>query len=79
MTCLSDLGEVHPLVFIQIKKKQIELAKEIYILDIEQGQEVFILPELGQQKLPESFKFYDPILKIIQEKCDIHRKEIVYQ
>ena len=48
MTCLSDLGEVHPLVFIQIKKKQIELAKDLYILDIEQGQEVFILPELSQ-------------------------------
>ena len=71
MNCLCDLSTIDPLMFVQIKKKQIELAREIYILDIEQGQEVFIMPELSQQTLPKSFNFYDPILKIIQESCDI--------
>lgn len=35
MTCLCELSSIDPILFIQIKKKQIELAKEIYILDIE--------------------------------------------
>jgi hypothetical protein len=62
MTTLNTLGKLNPVVFITIKLRQIHLAKEIYVLDIEQGQEVFILPELSQQCLPVSCKFYDPIL-----------------
>lgn len=37
MTSLSELASIDPLIFIQIKKRQIELAKDMYVLDIEQG------------------------------------------
>ena len=34
-------------------------------MDLEQGQEVFIMDDLSQRKLPLSFRYYDPIIKII--------------
>ena len=51
--------------FIEIKLKQIQIVKQIFILDIEQGDEVVIPKELSQRCLPLSYQFYDPILNII--------------
>ena len=34
------------------------------VLDVEQGQEVFILDDLSQRHLPLSFRYYDPIIRI---------------
>jgi len=42
------------------------LVKELFTLEIEQGCEVFIPKELSQKSLPVSFRFYDPIIKIVQ-------------
>ena len=40
-------------------------------MEVEQGSEVFIPRELAQKQLPLSFRFYDPILKMVQELiCD---------
>ena len=35
-------------------------------MDIEQGSEAFIPKALSQDSLPLSFRFYDPIIKIVQ-------------
>ena len=53
------------LFFIETLLTKIKLAKQIFVLDVEQGQEVFILDDLSQRFLPPSFRFYDPIIKII--------------
>lgn len=47
----------------------------MFILDIEQGDEVIIPTELLQSDLPLSFKFYDPVLKIIQEQINLETKD----
>ena len=45
----------------------IDLAKEMLIHDISHGQETLIPVELRQKDLPSSYKFYDPVLAIIQD------------
>lgn len=45
--------------------RRIQIVKELFIIDIEQGQEVFIPKELSQDHLPLSFRFYDPLLMMI--------------
>ena len=47
--------------------KRIQIAKELFTLEIEQGSEAFIPVELSQKSLPLSFRFYDPILKMVRE------------
>lgn len=55
--------------------KKIELAKELMVLDLEQGKEVLIPKQLSQDHLPMSFRYYDPIFMFINEKLDPEKRE----
>ena len=48
--------------------KVISLEKELFILEMEQGSEVFIPHRLSQDQLPMSYKYYDPIMNIILQQ-----------
>lgn len=45
--------------------KKIEVAKKLFIIEIEQGNEVLIPKELSQNDLPFSFTYYDAIFQIV--------------
>ena len=47
--------------------KDIQLIKQMFILDVEQGEEVAIPFDLNQSKLPLSYQFYNPIMNITQK------------
>ena len=47
----------------------------MFVLEVEQGQAVYIPNELRQDDLPLSFRFYDPVLRIIFTGCSDNRKE----
>lgn len=53
-------------MYIKIVLKEIELIKKIFILDIEQGEEVALPIDLNYSKLPLSYQFYDPTLNMIE-------------
>ena len=57
---------VKKLHYIWCVLKRIDIAKKIFVLDIEQGVEVFINGDLSQDQYPLSFQYYDPIMLIIQ-------------
>ena len=52
--------------FIQIMLKEIELVKQIFVHDVEQGEEVALPFDLNVHNLALSYQFYDPILNIVQ-------------
>lgn len=63
--------------YLIITLKEIELMRKIFILDIEQGDEVVIPDSLSQKSLPLSYQFYDPILNIVQQQvCESVRCQI---
>mmetsp|Transcript_21305 Transcript_21305/g.32979 ORF Transcript_21305/g.32979 Transcript_21305/m.32979 type:complete len:82 (-) Transcript_21305:1133-1378(-) len=66
---------MHGVFALKILQKKIALAREAFVLEIEQGAEVFIPHELSQDKLPLSFRFYDPVLKIIHTNMSHERKQ----
>jgi hypothetical protein len=66
---------VHGSVFLRAYLKKIEVSKLLFIKEIEEGQETFIPAELAQDHLPFSFRYYDPILAIVQENLARDRKE----
>lgn len=47
--------------------RRIELAKELFMLEVETGKEVFIPVELSEDHFPNSMRYYDPIMAIVQE------------
>jgi len=72
---ILNLKAVDKVLFIKLLLKKIELAKEIFILEIEQGQEVFIPAELSIDQYPMSFRFYDMILNFTKEAVSQETKE----
>lgn len=46
--------------------KDIELIKKMFVLDIEQGEEVAIPHDLYIPNLPLSYQFYDPLQNIVE-------------
>ena len=75
---MSNLRAVKNVTFLKVILKKIRLAKELFLIDIEQGHESFIPKELSQDNLPYSMRFYDPIMQIIQDKISEERKVYFY-
>ena len=59
------MGAVKGLLLVKTILKRIQLSKQLFMLEIEQGNEVFIPQDLSQDQFPISFWYYDSILKII--------------
>ena len=60
--------------FIEALLVRSMLTKELFLMDIEQGSEINIPQELSQDHLPPSFRYYDQILLLIQEKLSQNRR-----
>ena len=74
---LVILGQkcIQPVLFVRLVLKRIELKKDLFLFDIEQGQEVFISNDLSQSSYPLSFRYYDPLMRIVQDRMTYERKE----
>tara|TARA_B110000285_G_scaffold201839_1_gene236758 strand:- start:49 stop:306 length:258 start_codon:yes stop_codon:yes gene_type:complete len=65
MKLLLGFGCINGKNFVQLNIKLIDIAKQLLLLNLEQGGDAHIYPELSQRNMPMSLKYYDPILKII--------------
>lgn len=72
---LLSMKAINGELFLQVILRCIQLQKEIFLLEVEEGREVYIPQELSQDHLPHSFRYYDPILKLIQDCCSRNQKE----
>ena len=60
--------------FIMAWIKIFDITKQVFLLELEQDSDVLIPIELSQDKLPMSFRYYDPIIMLIQEKLSKNRR-----
>ena len=74
LSMLINLKAVRKMLFIKIKLKVISLAKEIFILDINLGNKIYVPKEININKFPSSYRYYDFILQFIQEYISILKK-----
>jgi len=63
-------------LFIFTKLKQIELIKEVFVLDMEQGNNVLIPPELSVNTFCLSYRYYDSILQIVHSMFNPSKKDV---
>ena len=75
LNLLLSLKAIHGELFLLILIKKVELAKKIFVIEVEQGQAVYITNEIRQDDLPLSMRFYDPVLRIIFTGCSDTCKE----
>ena len=55
------------IVYIKALLLKFKLVKEVFIYEIEKGNETIIPLDLSQDKLPLSYRYYDSIIAIIFE------------
>ena len=61
---IIGVGGLNDIFFIKAILKKKAVVKEKFVLELEQGQEVYIPKDLTQDHLPASFRYYDPIIQI---------------
>lgn len=72
---INKLRAVHGCIYLHSLIKREELVKQLFIMDVEEGGEILIPRELSQDQLPQSFRYYDPILNIIMDNFTQERVE----
>ena len=60
-----NMKAISGVIFLRALLKKIDLARDLFIMDIEEGQEVFIPKDLSVDHLPYSFRYYDPVIPVI--------------
>ena len=74
---LLYLKALKGVLFIKTKLMQIEIAKQLFILDLEQGFEVVIHRELRNKNYPMSYRYYDFIINYALKNIS-RRKRMKY-
>ena len=59
---IVNLQALSRLQLIRVCIAKVEIAKKLFLNDIEQGNEAYVYNELSQHNLPINYWFYDPIL-----------------
>ena len=72
---LLSVGQLTDVLFIKATLKKKSLIKQLFVLDVEHSCEVFIPDELSCDKYPYSFRYYDPIIQIINELFSMRQKQ----
>lgn len=62
-------------IYLNIVLDRIKTSKEMFIMEIEKGNEAYLPADLSQHWLPHSFRFYDQTFNMIQERISFDRRE----
>jgi hypothetical protein len=62
---MLGVGGLTDIFYLKAVLRKIELQKKMFVLELEQGQEVYIPNELSCDTYPQGFRFYDPIIQIV--------------
>ena len=57
-------------IYLKSILSKIDLYKELLILDVQLGISVYLCGEFNMNNLPVSFRYYDPIFRIITKNLD---------
>lgn len=73
---LINMKAIRDLLFIKCALMKTQLAKELFVLEIEQSRESYIPNELAQDHLPMNFWYYDAILMYVQDLVSQETKDL---
>ena len=69
-----NLRVINGEIYVKSILSKIELLKELLLRDVELGSSVYLCDEFNMNDLPLSFRYYDPILRIIIKKLNPKRE-----
>ena len=66
---------VSGILYLKFLSERVKISKRVFVLNVELGYETFIPPDLSQDSLPKSFRYYDCILNYVTENMKPERVE----
>ena len=75
LNMLINLGYFKGILRLQALRKLLKIQKEMFVIELEAGNEVLIPKGLSQSDLPLSFRYYDSVLRIIKKNLSDKRKQ----
>lgn len=75
---IIQVGVLKNQLYLEAVLEKIQVAKKLFVMEVERGQEVFIPKDLSIKRFPQSFRFYDPIFYIIDEIFNGEKKTIYH-
>ena len=72
---LVNMKALHGVFMLKALLAKMQVAKQLFILEIEQGHEAYIPNELSCDNLPCSFWFYDACLQQAQNLVNDEKKK----
>lgn len=70
---LSGYGN---LAYVHLSLEEIKLSRELFIFQVELGDEAAIPHQLNQLDLGQSYTFYNPILSMVEAYCSDHKRQL---
>ena len=68
LNLILGLKAVHGAFKLKCLMQKVTTSLELYMMDLEEGDPKFIPYNLSLDSFPHSFRYYDPIIAIIQEQ-----------
>ena len=65
LNMVTNLRMIRHMQLLDAFLKRVDIVKELFIQEIEQGKECIIPKDLSQDKLPISFRYYDPVISLV--------------
>jgi hypothetical protein len=62
------------MLYIRAVLEKIHYSKQLFTFEIEDDAEVFIPQDLSQSGLPISFRYYDPLILMVQDHMSVERQ-----
>lgn len=75
LALILNLKSLIGILHVKAMLIKIEQAKKLFILDMSDGCEVFIPKDLSQTQYPMSYRYYDPLIQIVQQRIADDRKD----
>ena len=63
-------------IYILLSLEEIRKEKKLLVYRVELGEDAVVPRCINQSDLPQSYQFYNPILRIIENNCQDHRKNL---
>lgn len=70
------LNGYNNLAYLRLTLKEIQISKQLFVFNVELGDEAFIPKHLNAKDLGQCYRFYNPVLSIIQEMCSDNKKNL---
>lgn len=62
--------------YLKLTLKEIKVQKQLFVFSVELGDESIVPTCLNQKDLPLSYKYYSPVISIIEELCQDNKRNL---